>query len=223
MEKAVQIHSRSNDQFDRFFSLLDQYAFFLAQAQKPVRRSPKEKAAALFLALADDRRQRLISRLETDVAIFQEVLAAGEHLTDSRRLLWRYFVKKGGSPCSDLFGLIGDQDVVEVYSLDQTHLFQNLHFFDWVSVTIEQVFCQTWFEMTKRDLKFQQLIYAAAGRILSGEVRQTLLTEVPFHLVEEIDTEMNFKFYLRQKYLSPVFIDGRLQSIVAVSECKPHI
>jgi hypothetical protein len=220
MNRLHKVHSDSS--FDRFSSLLDRYADFLIHAGKPVRRATPEKARSLFSALEASHKTRIISRLEIEITLFEEIIAAGEKLTDSARFVWRYFTKCGGSPSSDIFGKIHEGDVVEIYSTEQIHLFQNLNFFDWVSSTLESIFCEPWFQTTKRDSEAQLLIYAAALRIITGEVRETLDPKVPWHLIEEIDTEMNLKFHLRLKWISPVFKNQQLESIIAISECKPY-
>ena len=103
----------------RFLELLDRYEAYLRSAGKKVYRSAPAEGERLFLALSFEHRQRLISRLETELAFFDEAVANGERLTDSPQLVWRYFRKTGYTPCSDIFGKITDSDIVELYGLEQ--------------------------------------------------------------------------------------------------------
>jgi hypothetical protein len=209
-----------SNSFEQFSSLLDRYAEFLIGAGKQVRREHPVRAESLFMALSTLQKERLISRLDSAISLFEEVIAAGDSLNDSRRFLWRYFVRCGGAPSSDIFGRIVDTDIVEVYSTEQIHLFQNLNFFDWVGASLETIFCQSWHQYTQRDPQVEKQIYSSAGRIITGEIRETLDPQVPWHLIEEVETELCLKFHLRLKWLSPVFLDSQLACIIAVSECR---
>jgi hypothetical protein len=203
-----------------FLTLFDQYAGFIEQAGKKIHRARYEEARRMFSALEDAHRIRIIDRLEKDISLYGEILGAGEKLVDSRRLLWRYLAKSGLIPCSDIFDKLGDNDVVEVYSMEQVHLCQNFNFFDWVSVPLEKIFCEAWYKSTKREPAIEQRIYESAIRVFSGQVRTTLDPEVPWHRIDEVDSELLFSFELRLKWLSPVFEKGQVMGLISVSECK---
>lgn len=207
---------------ERYLALVDRYAGFVTGAGKTLHRATPERARKLFESTTEARRKSLVARLEVENSIFEETLAAGDKLTDSRKLLWRHFSRSGFVPCSDLFDKIGDTDVVEVYGMDQIHLTQNLNFFDWIGFTLEQLFCQEWFTLTRRDKEVEKYLYEVMVRIFSGEITTTVAPEAPWHLIEETDSELMNKFFLRVKYASPVFSGGKLCALVAINECKPY-
>lgn len=215
-----QMIPQTKSSFDGYSTLLDRYAEIARKAGKTVRRSAPREGERLFHSMTDERRKLLLSRLETEISVYEEILAAGEEILDSPRFLWRFFVKCGYVPCSDIFGKIGDTDVVEVIGMDQVHIHQNLNFFDWVSVTLDQVFCMTWNEMSTRDLSVEKLIYDTVVQMMSGASRTTMDPGVPWHEVKEIDTEMMLKFDLRLKWISPVYLKQKLVCLIGISECR---
>lgn len=203
----------------RFLELLDRYEAYLRSAGKKVSRSAPAEGERLFLALSFEHRQRLISRLETELALFDEAVANGERLTDSPKLVWRYFRKTGYTPCSDIFGKITDSDIVELYGLEQMHLFQNLNFFDWVSTTLEQIYCLPWYQNSTREPAAEQSLANLAGKILAGEVPGTVHPDVGWHVVRECGEEA-YEFDFHIKWASPVHSDGRVVGILVV--CEAH-
>lgn len=207
---------------ERYLALLDRYALYASSAGKQIRRSTAAEGRRLFEKTSPERRAALLARLEVETRIFAEASEAGERLTDSRHLLWRHFRRSGLTPASDLFDKIGETDVVEVYGLDNIHLFQNLNFFDWIGFTLEQIYSETWYALTRRDPKIEKALHAFGARLVSGEIRGTVDPEIPWHLLEEIGTETLYKFYIRIKHVSPVFSGGALACFVAVNECKPY-
>ncbi|MGZ3683359.1 MAG: hypothetical protein ACXVCI_05880 [Bdellovibrionota bacterium] len=215
-----QLSSHSESLTDHYLALLDRYAQLITAAGKTLRRSSPEQARALFEKVDEPRRKALLARLEAEISIFEETLAAGEKLTDSKKLLWRHFSRSRFAPCSQLFDKIRDTDVVEIYGLDQIHLFQNLAFFDWISVTLEQIFCEAWYVLTKRDPGIEKMLYEIAQKIAAGGLQETIDPGVPWHLVEELNSEKMMKFQYKLKYVSPVVSAGQLCAFVVVSEAK---
>lgn len=216
----IQASRESRSPADLFLALLDRYERFIVLAGKKVRRTDPDEGRRLFGNLNDLQQKRLIHRLETEMSIFSDVLGAGENLTDSPRLVWRYLARGGYTPCSDVFDKMGDSDIIEIYGRDQIHLFQNFNFFDWISLTLERVLCETWYQNTRRDPEIERIIYAEIGRILGGEVDRTYEPDAPWHLIEEVNSEMLFSFELRVKWASPIFQKGQIAGFICVNECR---
>jgi hypothetical protein len=213
--------SHSEPSAPQFRSLLDQYADFLHLAGKKIWRATPELTTALFFRLSPARRSLLVERLERDIQLFRELMEAGEKLTDSPKFLWRYFRQSGSTPCSDIFDKISETDVVEIYNLEQVHVFQNLNFFDWISVTLEEILCVPWYEVSTRDLKIAARLYELAGQMLSGQIRQTIVPDNPWHLVEEVSSVLRLKFDLQVKFISPVFVNHEVRGMIVVNQCRP--
>lgn len=207
-------------EFEVFIGLLDRYAEVLAANGKKHYRSPLEAARKLFLARDPAHRRISIERLRTDLALFDELRAAGESPGDTVRFLWRFLARSRLAPTGDLFDKIVDTDVINVYGPDQTMVFQSLNFFDWVSVTLEQVFCEAWHVLSRRDPAIAQQIYEAGVQLFSGGIRETWNPGLPWHLIEEVESELQLSFDLRLKYLAPLYQAGQIAGAVAVNECR---
>lgn len=212
--------AKPHSQTDHYLSLLDEYARYLAAEGKKVRRSPPEEGRRMFENSSEGRRAAIITRFETELEIFAEATRAGEKLTDSRRLLWRHFAKGGITPDSELFGNITDTDVVELYGLDQIHLCQTLNFFDWVTATLEQVFSDTWFQLSRRDPGIEAKLHELATKLFTGQVTKTYDPQIPWHVVEDLGSTPTNKFRLRLKCVSPVYRKGQFYGFVTVNECE---
>jgi hypothetical protein len=214
------LKAKSDSSTGTILSLLDRYAGFISLAGKKARRSSFDEGNRLISSLGEDQKVKIISRLQSDVLLFEETLGAKERLTDSPRLLWRYLVKSGLTPCSDIFGKIEETDVLNVYGLDQDLIFQNFSFFDWTSFTLEQIFFEKWYKATQRDPAVTRQVYEAAVKVFSGESKGTVDPEIPWHVVEEVESELLFQFHLRIKYISPLFVNQNIAGLLAVNECR---
>jgi hypothetical protein len=213
------LHEIQHDlSFDRFRLLMDRYTAFVAQAGKFVRRAPPEKTEEIFHSADPAQRERMITRLETEISIFEDTLGAGEALENGSRQLWRYLLKRRLVPCSDMFDKISKDDTIQVYGTDLKLQFASLNFFDHVSFTLEQIFSETWQSAVTRDAKVSEGLYVEFTRLFSGEIRHSLNSNSPVHLIEEVDTESLLKSHLRVKWMSPVFLNDKVDSIISVVE-----
>jgi len=206
---------------DRIRLLLDRYSNFAAQAGKTVRRATPEKLQTTLLSMDDAQKDRMITRLETEIAVFEEMIRAGESLSNPGRQLWRYLLTTKQVPCSDLFDKIRQTDTIQVFGIDHRLLFASLNFYDYVSFTLEQVFTETWHRAVTRDQRVSEELYKELMMMISGEIRHTVEGKVPSHLVEEVDTELLIKSHLRVKWMSPTFSNEKnphQMAVIAVVE-----
>ncbi len=216
----TQQKSVAKDFDNQLISLFKQYAKFVKMAGKSVNHLAEYEAQQLADRLSAERKQLIFNQLTTQMAVFGEVLAHDEKLTDSPKLLWRYLNKLRYTPCPDIFDKIQDTDIVEIYGSDQIHIFQNFNFFDWISIPLEQILSLTWYENTKRDAKIQKLLFKEASRIISGEIKSTFVPNVPWHWIEEINTNGQYRFEIRIKWVSPVYSNRQLAAFISVNECR---
>jgi hypothetical protein len=208
--------TKSDPSLDRFILLMDRYEKFVVLAGKKVRRAPPEKTKAIFLTTDDAHRERMITRLESEISIFEDTLGAGEALEDPARQLWRYLLKRKLVPCSDLFDKITKSDTIQVFGGDLRLLFASLNFFDHISFTLEQIFAETWQSAVSRDQQFVQQLFIDFTAIFSGDIRHTLRPSTPSHLIAEIGTESLLKSDIHIKWMSPLFLNEKVDSIIAI-------
>jgi hypothetical protein len=172
-----------------------------------------------FDRLEDTEKKAVITRLHDDLELFDQLESEGFSLRDSSKLLWRYLHKGGFTPCSDIFDKIEDEDVVSLYSLEQKQIFQNLRFFDFVSLTLDDLFCSHWYQHSTRDPKIEEAIYKLGIAMATGEVKGTTDPGLPVHLAKEVGTPELYQFNIKIKYLSPVFTNSKISGIISVNRC----
>jgi hypothetical protein len=217
---ARKSNQTSTTGFDQFIGLLDRYAAYAKQAGKTIYRSPEAEALAVFTGLGQDRATWLLERLNNELTAIEKLIGAGEKLTSTSRLLWRFFQQTGFKPCGDIFDKIDDDHVVEVYATNHTHIWQSLNFFDWVSTSIEKVYTETWYNNSVRDPGLERDIGILATKLFGGEVQTTMEPGLPWHWIQEVDTVRMHKFELLLRYMSPIFMDGKVVGLITVNQCR---
>ncbi len=203
----------------KFRELCCYYSDLLASEGKKVRpiRGPD---LPVFSALPLEKKQRAIDFITSALEVFEETRAEGYKLVDSPKLLWRSLRKLGWTPQSDVFDRIGDKDVVNVYSSEQVQVFQNLNFFDWVSLTLEELYANPWHQYSRRERHCAELAYQSAVEVFHGVRASTFSPDIPEHYVEEIDTAENRKFYIKIHTASPLRQNGNVVGLLAINRCR---
>jgi hypothetical protein len=217
---GIRANDRSNNSEITILDLLNQYADFVIGAGRPVFREGRQEALRILRSISEAKKIQTVQRLTSDLALFHDLLTAGEKITDSPRLMWRYLTKNSMVPRSDIFEKMKDGDVVEIYGMDQVHLCQNLNFFNWTSISLERIFCETWYQATRRDPQFETGLYETARSIFAGETRNSVTPQQGWYWIEEIDSEKLYKFQICIKCVSPIFQDGKVCGLISVNECR---
>ncbi len=204
---------------EKFKQMCFYYSDLLASEGKKV--SPlRGPGLPVFSALTMEQKQNAVDFIGSALAVFEETRAEGYQLVDSPKLLWRSLRKLGWTPQSDVFDRIGDKDVVNIYSSQHVQVFQNLNFFDWVSLTLEELYANPWHQYSRREQDCAQLAYQGAVELFHGNRPATFDPEIPEHYVEEIDTEENRKFYIKIHTVSPLKQNGNVVGLLAINRCR---
>jgi hypothetical protein len=169
-----------------------------------------------FSKLNAEQKNEAISQIASLLEIFEETQSEQGRLKDSPRLLWRTLRKLKWIPQPDIFDKIQDGDVVEIYSVEHKHIFQNLEFFNWVSHTLEEIYCTPWYAAVQREQNVIEAMYGVAAKLVSGEQTSTVDPAIPEHWIEEVGTELLLKYFLSMRFVSPLRADGRPVGYVVV-------
>jgi len=174
----------------------------------------------VFSRLTSAEKQNAVDFITSALEIFEETRAEGFQLNDSPKLLWRALRKLGWTPQSDVFDRIGEHDVVNIYSPGPIQVFQNLNFFDWVSLTLEELYAAPLHQYSRREAKAAELAFQTAVDLFTGVKSSTVFPDIPEHYVEEVGTESPTKFYITIHTVSPLKKDGQVVAIMAISRCR---
>jgi hypothetical protein len=175
----------------------------------------------VFSKHSPENQEMLIEELKARHELFASAETERINVRDSRQMLWRSLRRGGWTPRSDVFDSIESEDTVEVYSIEMKQLFRNLQFFQYISYTLEEIHGGTWYEMVSRNEDVEKQLFAAAGKLISGEVKETIdVSHVPTHLVVETSSLEKRKMTLQMKVISPVYRGGEIVGIISVNRTR---
>jgi hypothetical protein len=223
--KKVQPNSISSFQADetlsRFKSLSERYATELRR--EGVRCTPyKDPTTPHFARATEQVKTNSIVFLETALSVFDEIRAEGGSIRESRALLWRAIQRFQYVPDSQIFEKMKDDDVIEIYSLpDHFHLAWNLNLMACVSLTVEQLLCQPWWEITTRPESVIAKLMELSKGVMTEEWTQTFVPEIPPHEFRELDSEELLRMELTIKYISPLRQNGRNVAFISINSSRP--
>lgn len=180
----------------------------------------KSPEMTLFQKATSEERSKAIKYLKTIVDIHEETLSAGDRAVNSRRLIWRALSKLGLVPGPDIFEHFSDEEVVLIYQENQTIIFWNLQFFQYTSLTVEQLFFSRWHEFTERAPEIQQKLIDTVMNILNGKITKNFVPGVPGHEVQEVNTLENIRTWMEIPFGSVLSKDGAFGGFLIVQTMR---
>jgi len=173
---------------------------------------PIEFRRASFLV-----QKRAIGYLEFNLSLVNEMVVSGESVSDSKIFLWRALKRLQLVPPADILDYINNDDIVELYYLDEIQAFRNFRFIELTSYSIEEMLCRPWYRNAGRALKPQMQLMAMVLRGKLGRIKQTLPWNVLQHELWEKDTECNYHFLIQLKHLIPLRSGGSVVAFVSTN------
>lgn len=170
---------------------------------------------------ANSKVQRLaIGYLEHNLDIIRAMSASGEGVRDTKVYLWRALKRLQLVPPSNVLDYIHDEDIVEIYFLDEIQVFRNFRFLEMTSYTIEEMLCRPWYRNTGRGIKPQMQLMGIVLKGKLGRITQPTEWNVPVHELWEKDTEGNHRFMMKLKHFIPLRKDGRVVAFVSTNNSR---
>ncbi|MBY0416246.1 MAG: hypothetical protein K2Q18_18880 [Bdellovibrionales bacterium] len=160
--------------------------------------------------------KKAIAYLDLSIEIFKESVLLGETGRESGKLLWRFCKRLGQAPQDDIFDKISDDDLVEVYCTDHTPIFRNLKFYEEFSYTVDEALCLPWYQACRRDLITTIKMMKFTLMYLRRPYKDTQKWPVPLHLVDELNTEKEYRFWTQMKYISGIHSKGVLTGVISI-------
>ena len=132
-----------------FISLAEQTVAFanLANCQLRALAGPH---LPFFKNLDEKNQIEILRSLKTYNEICAETLANGDSLTDSKSFVWQALKKLGLRFSSDMFNFIQQENVIEIYDMNNVQIFRNFNFFGFTSYALEDLLCRPWVELFHR-------------------------------------------------------------------------
>lgn len=176
-----------------------------------------------FSQLPSADKKRIIQDVSDYIYICSSEYIEKGTLSNSTSFVWRGLNEMGLKFTSDMFGHIKNDQIVEVYSLENKQIFRNLNFFDYVSYTLEELFCRPWTDLFHRPdientARIVDVIQSVVGTKTSYFNNNQFVKD---HLCEERGSQFEMKVTYKLKSMFPVFSSNKqVSGYLAVEEAE---
>lgn len=170
-----------------------------------------------FSTLSRERQLQVLANLESNIRVCEITLSNGEKLTDSAAMTWSAIKELKLRPTSDLFSFITNDAVIEIHDAQGCQLYRNFQFYSFCSYTLEELYCLPWNELYTRDESVLNGLFALASKIYAGQVKETISTGLPTHVIKELNSPFKYEINADVDYLSPLYdLNNRPVATVAI-------
>lgn len=149
-----------------------------------------------FLQLTTEQKDTVLQHLQSYLDICRTVRLRKHSLKETPyfvRTALEYF---GFQVDETVFESIDTDTMVEFYSLNHTQIFRTLHFFEYSSYTLEDIYCRQWIHLYDRDLAVSQEFLRCAELMIKGGA-QVMVPEIGEHFLVERASLEKLKFRAR--------------------------
>lgn len=178
----------------------------------------REESLPLFSRLSEMAKEKALRVLANQRDFFAMAQSEGVR-GDSIQLIWRAFSKLGMSPRPDIFDKITEEDVVEVYHWDFTTSFKNLKFFEYISLSLEEIYCLPWTEQARFSPRQVLFFLEMNTKLKMGRYRDTFRPRFGHYTFREKRGEKRL-IEIRIRWISPVLCDGVKSAMVFVNRAR---
>ncbi|XGC79714.1 hypothetical protein ACES2L_10275 [Bdellovibrio bacteriovorus] len=169
-----------------------------------------------FHQLNEDSMAEVVKDLNDYLSICKSVLAAGRQLKDKEFFTLKALEYYGFEPNSKLLECLKNPKyIVEFYSLKNTQFFRSLNFFDYITYTIEDIYCRQWIHLYEREEKVAAQIYEIAAKMFTGELKDSYFFQVKHALKERASLE-RLEMTINSLQIGTLKRDGQ---VIALSCC----
>lgn len=174
----------------------------------------------LYLKASEEERRAATEFLAIIVSIHEETLAGGDTAIDTRSLIWRALGRYSLVPGGDIFDKMGKEDVILIYNDQHSAIFWNLQFFKYSSITIEQLFFDTWPNITWRESHIQQDLIEFVHGLTKISTTMIIDPKVPGHEVQELGTPENIRTWMEIPWVAVLTRDRQFAGYLAIQHMR---
>jgi PAS domain-containing protein len=192
------------------YSFIDQYIYaverlsFLLKNEGIATRPYADRTNLCFARLTYEEQRIQFQHLMTYLEVCEETIEQGHSLKETGFLVWNLFKKMGLKSDSDIFSLLNEKDIIEIYDSNNVQIFRNVNFFRICGYTLDDLNSIPWWKLFFRDEQISRSIFAKAAALFGGESNEVISNIVPVHIVEEVESELKLKQKINLKYLIPL-------------------
>jgi hypothetical protein len=210
------------DLCERFRRLLEE---FCNQAQRDgLNLTPyfSDEPMAPFKRLPIELQRLVYANFERYYRIFSANSADGNRVNDDRAVVWKLVREMDLRPCSDLLDRIEDNDVIEAYDHTFIQVFRNARFLELCTYPVDHIFSCEFHQLFKRPDEITNRLIELGTSLFRGGFSETIPTEMPEHVLEEIRSTRRRKFLIRQGIISPLF-DRSKRPVMGIATLKAEV
>jgi len=175
------------------------------------------KGPKYFQLLPEELQASVLTNFFKSAEAITQVASLNESFDSGHKLLWRMIQNLKLRPTKDLFSILEDDDVIEIYQLPQcVQIFRNMRFYQVCSYTLDEILCRPFWDLYHRDESVTQAIMEKVSIAASRKKPQTMAYEIDPYVLTEIDSTGHFVSMVENKFLSPLF-DGQNNVVAMVN------
>lgn len=157
----------------------------------------------IFNSLTSEQQEDSLALLKYYLESLEDVLSAGEKLSNNSTALWCALKKLGIKPPSDFFSHLRETDCIELYDANHIQIWRNLNMMRVMTHTTEQVFCLPWPYRYERDPVALQKCLEIIESLFNAEVPGGLTINIENLILEKESTEL-LQLDVVHRYAAPV-------------------
>jgi PAS domain-containing protein len=165
----------------------------------------REETWVKFRSLAPAIQSAVFEKFMTYHLLCEKAAGEGIDIADDRSLIWWAIRDFGLRPPSNLFDTIVQGDILEIYNSEGIQIFRNWAFFEFSGYSIGDIFVYTWDELYLRDKQIIADVTTKVEQLLTGQIKQAILSGVPSHRIIERFSPRRKVMELTMKYFSPLY------------------
>lgn len=173
-----------------------------------------------FLQLTAEQKSSVLEHLQSYLDICRKVRAKKHSLKETAffvRTALEYFDFRVDE---NVFDSINTHTMVEFYSLNHTQIFRTLHFFEYSSYTLEDIYCRQWIHLYDRDPAVsQEFLSCAESMIRDG--KELIVPEIGEHFLVERASLEKLKFKARTLCIATLKKDQDIAAFLNVNISEP--
>ncbi|MGE5085682.1 MAG: hypothetical protein ACM3MG_05230 [Bacillota bacterium] len=204
----------------KFRSLCEELSY-LIEKEGWVVRPYSHPGMNFFKKLTSSERLWTTNRLSDYLEICRQTHKSGNQIKDAR-LLVRQGLQHFGFSCDvQVEDYIQPEYVVEFYGLDHRQIFRTFNFFEYTSYTVEDIYCQHWFDLYKREEAVTQFLIDSVQPLLAGKMKEPLYYKCPEHIIEERRSLEKLRFWAKEHCLAPLNQGDVLRGYLTILQVRP--
>jgi hypothetical protein len=151
----------------------------------------------------------------------QSIQASGIALRDTPRSLWHLFKMRGLRPTSDLFTVITDRSIVELYLPNHIQWYRSFNYYEYTSYSLGDLICYKWSDLFAHNETLMNYIMEAGEKIFSGAIKSSLLPPFEPVVSQEQFSEKRYVAQVHMQMLSPIINElGHNEACAAISSIE---